>query len=259
MLGKLIKYDIRSTANTYLPLYGLIILVSIINSIFFSVGFDYGTGWGMAILFGLFVALFVMTIIMVIGRFNRNLLGAQGYLMFTLPVDPAFLILSKLITSVIWVVLSAVTGLLSSTILLFNSKVINGFISSPEFGRILSMCLAQLKQAGTLNTIVTAISFILLLICFYCIFVLTVYLAISIAHLPPFAKFRVPAAVLAYFILNWSYQAVLSFFRGVFPFSWIRPQQELAGIFILIGVCLIVAAGLTFLIRYIFSKHLNLE
>ena len=34
MLGKLLKYEIKSTARTFLPLYGMILLVALINRFF---------------------------------------------------------------------------------------------------------------------------------------------------------------------------------------------------------------------------------
>ena len=59
------------------------------------------------------VAIAVITALTIIQRFTRNLLGREGYLMHTLPVTPAQLILSKLISSMVWLLCSILVIALS--------------------------------------------------------------------------------------------------------------------------------------------------
>ena len=63
------------------------------------------------------VACIVMAFVLMIIRFYKNFLTDEGYLMFTLPVTTGQLIWSKLLVSVLWVVVSAGVGVLASFIL----------------------------------------------------------------------------------------------------------------------------------------------
>ncbi len=54
----------------------------------------------------LIAAVFVMTLVVTIQRFNKNLLGDEGYLSFTLPVKVTATSYSKMIISLMWTVLS---------------------------------------------------------------------------------------------------------------------------------------------------------
>lgn len=96
MLGKLLKYELKATSRTFLPIYGALILVALGNRLFRMGNINLGFGLTTAILVGLFVALGVLTLMVTIQRFNRNLLGDEGYLMFTLPVGPNQLIFLSL-------------------------------------------------------------------------------------------------------------------------------------------------------------------
>ena len=95
MLGKLIKHELRGSGRTMLPF----ILVSLFLSVMAGLSMramehqqDYS--W-FNILFGIVIFLFVaglmavciMSVVVVINRFRQNLLGDEGYLMFTLPVS----------------------------------------------------------------------------------------------------------------------------------------------------------------------------
>ncbi len=67
--------------------------------------------------FALIVAILVTTLLVMIQRFYKNLLGDEGYLMFTLPVHPWQHIVSKLTAAVVWTLSSCLVTLLSIVIL----------------------------------------------------------------------------------------------------------------------------------------------
>lgn len=64
------------------------------------------------------MALGVLTIVVTIQRFRKNLLGDEGYLMFTLPVSTSSLILSKCITALIYAVLSFIVAVFTFGVLM---------------------------------------------------------------------------------------------------------------------------------------------
>lgn len=115
MLGKLMKYEFKASSRLFLLLYAALLVLSIVNSILMHIrdGFEHSNTiieiLSSLFMFGyviLIIAVVIATIIAIITRFYKNLLGDEGYLMFTLPVGTDSHILSKLITSVIWCMLS---------------------------------------------------------------------------------------------------------------------------------------------------------
>ena len=121
MLGKLMKYEIKAFGRIMLPLYGLMVVVSVLFAVIMRLsmnGFAKFLLDKFAVISGfLFVAavlaVMVVMMIMVIQRFYRNLLGTEGYLMFTLPATTLENILSKGITAVLWILIGGVAGVIA--------------------------------------------------------------------------------------------------------------------------------------------------
>lgn len=102
MLGKLTKYEFRAVGKTYLPLYGLVIALALGNRILVEIGpqtYDLPQNLMAMAYIMLLVALAVITFFYGVARFKKNLLGDEGYLMFTLPVKRWELVMSKLISA----------------------------------------------------------------------------------------------------------------------------------------------------------------
>ena len=115
MLGKLLKYEFKATSRILLPLYGALLIFAFIVKIFIGTKLD---GVNMDFLGGIpavvsiftygatMAAVFIVTIFIIIQRFYKNLLGDEGYLMNTLPVSTTSNISSKLISAIIWSLVS---------------------------------------------------------------------------------------------------------------------------------------------------------
>jgi len=109
MLRKLLKHEFRATGRIMLPIYGAVLVLSVLASISSRL-MDRNVGSFLYVLFGLIVAAFVigiiaaviMTAVMMIRRFYSNLLRDEGYLMHTLPVSVHELVWSKMIVSLVW-------------------------------------------------------------------------------------------------------------------------------------------------------------
>ena len=114
MLSKLIGYEMKAFGRILLPVYLAIVVVAVLLGIDFrflptSKG-EAGTVI-LTIVLGLLVAaVFLVTIILSVGRFYTNLLGREGYLMFSLPTGTGSLIWAKVISSVIWSLFSALVA-----------------------------------------------------------------------------------------------------------------------------------------------------
>ena len=118
MLGKLIKNEYKATARAFLPLYLVLIVVTILNKIMLEV--ETGAGETVSsssvytiittlLMITFFLTLFavgVLTVILIIKRFYDNMLKDEGYLSFTLPVTTGQHLISKIFVSYSWFVLS---------------------------------------------------------------------------------------------------------------------------------------------------------
>ncbi|MBR5342877.1 MAG: hypothetical protein IK149_03135 [Oscillospiraceae bacterium] len=115
MLGQLIKHEFRATARRMLPALGVLALLGLLANLSFRILDSGFGGTPLRILLVLFIIAFfigmivawVMALVMMISRFYRNLLGDEGYLMFTLPTNTHALIWSKLIVSTVWFIATA--------------------------------------------------------------------------------------------------------------------------------------------------------
>ena len=121
MLTKLLKYEFKATARTYGAIYlALLAAAGLIGISFRTEDFAvyrYAFGIGTTVYSLLAMALVVVTIVTVIQRFTKNLLGREGYLMHTLPVTESQLVASKLLSSAVWLLASAVVGVVSLVII----------------------------------------------------------------------------------------------------------------------------------------------
>lgn len=120
MLSKLIRYEWKAVARVCIPMYGGLILAAMLTHFllgnlerFSSTLYDIITLAMSTLCFGLFMAAFVLTLIIQIQRFSKNLLGDEGYLMFTLPASVSQHITAKLVVAVLLDVLSVAAAILA--------------------------------------------------------------------------------------------------------------------------------------------------
>lgn len=110
MLRKLLKHEFRATGRIMLPILAAIILLSIMAGVStrildnpnYPAIMDTVGILVMCVYFCTMFAAGVVALVLMIERFEKNLLGSEGYLMMTLPVSVDQHILSKLIVSVVW-------------------------------------------------------------------------------------------------------------------------------------------------------------
>ena len=130
MLGKLMKYEVRSCGRIFFPFYIVVLIFSIVASLFINFDnyeHDFSVLYlvGFLAIFALFVAAIVLTILLIVQRFNKSLLEDEGYLMFTLPVSQKSLVLSKFLTSLLFIILTSIVGMIciSLVLVMFGYKV----------------------------------------------------------------------------------------------------------------------------------------
>lgn len=195
MLGNLIKYELKACGRVFIPIYIAILIIASANGIFMNTEIFQVQGVLTIVLVSLFVALFVLTIILTVQRFRKNLLEDEGYLMFTLPVSINSLIFSKYIVSLIYAVFSTIVAVLSfGLMLVFTGEFSFGIFS--ESWRMLSKLLFE-------QDLIQFIIFVTLSIFVaYTMFILNIYLSISMGQLPIFNKYRNMVGFISFFIIN---------------------------------------------------------
>ena len=256
MLGKLIKYEYKATARTFIPIYIALLLVAIINRMFGIRNIDIAWGISLIALVGLFIALGVLTIIVIVQRFNKNLLGDEGYLMFTLPVKSEQLIASKLIISIVWTIISGIVAFITFLILLGEASLFNEIFKNWNMIWTEFTIVVQ-EQTHVSNPILFIVMIVAILLLSYISFIFKIYLSLAAAQFPAFNKNRGVAGFVAFFVIN----VILSMCSGIMEL--IIPDQLFnnfsSSVIVAIITALIICIVLFIGIKWILDKHLNLE
>lgn len=262
MLGKLIKYEFKATMRSFLAIYASLILTGVLIGIFMFANVEVGMSLGMLIMVALMITLGVLTITVIIKRFSKNLLGDEGYLMMTLPVSAKKIVASKIITSVVYLILSTIVVFLVFVVIMLPS----GMATMEEFiqsmGNVWNYMVMNLLSARDiiLNIIITLIIGIV----DYISFILVIYTSLSIGQLKPFNKHRTPVAIISFFIINMIVSVISDGLSNLLESMNIltAPQSmsmlSASSIYTLVfyGVVSVVLFMIT---SYILEKKLNLE
>ena len=194
MLSKLLKYDLRANLKIFLFIWPAILVFGLLERVALMAELPVKIS---AIFVNLTTVLFVLAVIaacvfaLVISviRFYSGLLRDEGYLMFTLPVRPWQLVLSKLLTALLTLI---VTGLVS---FVFRRHPVRWYPC------LLPSIRTSLEQSfgGIINGWGIAL-LVLLVMVQVAVSVLQIYLSCSIGHL--FRRKRILFAVLFYYAIN---------------------------------------------------------
>ena len=153
MLGKLLKHEFKATARTMLPMFGVVVLLSVLANLGFAQIADSENG-ALDILFGLFIFAFflglftmgVMAMVVMIQRFYKNVLGDEGYLTLTLPVNVHEIVWSKLIVSFVWFLATGLIAMAAVFVAVFTltyTEFGEMFRSMPSFSEMLRLFFDQ--------------------------------------------------------------------------------------------------------------------
>ncbi|MBQ3481250.1 MAG: hypothetical protein IJH48_02785 [Oscillospiraceae bacterium] len=281
MLGKLMKYDLRSCLRKFGPLWIAAVALSVLIGLSFRYVVDIeGGSSGLVtfllgvlpsmILFGLFIAMAVLALIFVCERFYKGLLGDEGYLMHTLPASAGAHIASKGLTALILEIVSGLVALLSGVLLVTVYRPAGFAEGWVEFWRM----LAQLELPSVFPWVL--VEGVVLFLVSAAAQTLKIYAAIALGHLAK--KHRALWALLAYVGIG----IVLNILFGVgvssglverllgFGSSWgmftANGELTVSGLGMAAGAMgsailteILIGAAFFFLTRYILKKHLNLE
>ena len=126
MLGKLIKYDLKSTTKFLLIIHLFLVAASVFGRVFITGRLDFEMEGVNELLLTLTFVLFIIvfvgvsygTYIVIAVRFYKNLFSDEGYLTNTLPVTRGMHLLAKTLSGSIWAVIDMFLIFVSTWILL---------------------------------------------------------------------------------------------------------------------------------------------
>lgn len=267
MLGKLIGYETKAFGRIMLPLYAAMLAFALFTGL--SIRFlpeDIMQGLPGVLIFMLYtflmLAIIIMTCVLSVTRFYKNLLGEEGYLMFSLPTDTATLIASKVISVVIWSTLSAIVAVLSIALSVLGAggaepfKEILRFLSYPEVLERLPSVLGATAMTILIIVVGTAAS------------IVRIYAGIAIGH--QFNSHRILFSILALVAFNVigttlsSILGSLGYYSGVFDsLSKIFEADTLQGLYLaqtgMIALALVQVVFFGLLTWGLLDRKLNLE
>lgn len=126
MLGKLIKQEFKAVSPLLIMLHAALFVMTFFEHFLIALNI-FDTLPKLGNIFTVFyvialIAVSIITFLFFIYRFYRNLFSDEGYLMHTLPVKPYQLILSKLITAVVWCIIDGLIVIGSILLLVLSSR-----------------------------------------------------------------------------------------------------------------------------------------
>ena len=207
MLKQLLKYEFKATKRLYFGLYLALALLSVVLGVTFrqehalahSTSFQNLEVILMIVYVSVILAIAVLCFVNTIQRFYQNLLGREGYLMHTLPVTETQLILSKLLTSMVWVLCSGLVGVVCITVMVsigvLDAEVL-GTVNWDKWKQLWQMLYEELGPEFWVAMVWT----ILINLARLASLILCVYAACMIAH--QFKKQTMAAGILAFIGMN---------------------------------------------------------
>ena len=129
MLGKLMKYEWKSTWKLLIPANLLIVVMTFLACVTVRIDFYSSDIEGIEFIAVLIILMYVLSMFVVlvggaiylIYRFYTSTYGDQGYLLHTLPVDKHHIIIAKVLVSTLWIMLSSFLVYMS-VIFLFHEE-----------------------------------------------------------------------------------------------------------------------------------------
>ena len=207
MLKQLLKYEFKATKRLYFGLYLALALLSVVLGVTFrqehalahSTSFQNLEVILMMVYVSVILAIAVLCFVNTVQRFCRNLLGREGYLMHTLPVTETQLILSKLLTSMVWVLCSGLVGVVCITVMVSIGVLDAEVLGTLNWDRWKQLWQMLYEELGPEFWVAMAWT-ILINLARLASLILCVYAACMIAH--QFKKQTMAAGILAFIGMN---------------------------------------------------------
>lgn len=269
MLGKLMRLELKATGRMFIPFYLSLLFFAVVNGFLLPANetplmesplYQFAMVSSLIIYGLLMLGLVVSTLYVMVQRFYKNLLGDEGYLMFTLPVKAWEHIASKLIVSIIWILVSGLVGILS-IIVIFSRNIL-----TLEFYKEFMMVMAQIAEILRHFGPLTTIGVLIVVPISLAAIIMPIYSAISLGHL--FHKHKLLYSFGIYILLNTISEAINTLFLFNVNYTnsliqWVLSSpttvQLNIGLYSVILYSSISTAIYFFITNYVLTRKLNLE
>ena len=275
MLGKLIKHEFKQTAHSVIAVYGVAAAMMVLMLLSYLTDVTWIGVLGSSLLVFTGILAVIMTLVAVLTNFQRSLYSNQGYLTFTLPVKCSRLLLSKVIVSAIWIIISyaalmACFGIVYTYGKIKANGVGEGIMSMVGDFEILSM----LPSKGLVIKFLVMIALAILLS--IVTFIGYVYFAVTIGNTRRFQGHPMISSIVIFMLiysviqgislkLTYSLPLSIAVSRESVGFAFISMENAYSeDIMFAIGVggflfATLAAVGLLFLTGYIMERKVNIK
>lgn len=262
MLGKLIKHEFKDTMRLFLPIFGLIAVLTPIFSLMMSLGRNYeglsgDKAYGLDVVFGsgivgyilLLFGLMIVTQILIVIRFYRTMTSTEAYLTFTLPAKTHSILFSKWLVAMVWYIISCILALVSVlTVFLIATPV-----TLDQIGYILRSTFTFLN---TQDLIMMILLFLFILISLS-LTILRMYTSVMIGQLAK--THRVALSIGVYLGLSQGLQIVIALLS--IPFFILFPDID--NVNLILAICCVgygaLSAAFYVVTYYLTAKKLNIK
>ena len=294
MLRKLFKHDFHALSRLLIPANLAILGATILASFGFAYtirnsfgvateGAFYGMLQGIVgLLMGLmFVAIFAAYFFMafvIFHRFYSHFIGNEGYLTFTLPVKTSQLLWSKVLSAMLWLLISAVVGMICFFLFILFGTAEAGIINADVF-RVIGEGLAALREIYVGEITVFIILAVIISVVGSLSGILQIYLSLVMGGIVS-QKHKLAAGIGFYFLLNVVVGIITSILQTVIMVPWMQTdaldsfnfansaQEGISAVFSIlvnpvliysIAVSAVLSVGYYLLTHYLLKNKLNLE
>lgn len=181
MLGKLLKFELKHSARYVMTIYGCAAALAAFMLVGLLTKVTFISVIGSIVLYFVGIIAVIMTLVAVIKNFYDTLYGKQGYLTFTLPAKSSSILLSKVLISFFWIIMSMVLMGGIFVLIFLNAKkqvdgTLDGFFTVFKESGLLDM----LPSGAMLAKLV--VYMVILLLLNILVFVGFVYFSVTMAN-----------------------------------------------------------------------------
>lgn len=263
MFSKLLKYDFKSVKRFGLPLVFIALALSLlggVNGFFFAKALSSENANFISIISVLTFMLIIyavvicasITAIFVYVDFYKSLCTDQGYLTFTLPVSSTSLLNSKIVNSLIWLLISTVTMGVCLFVILSGVKLglppSDPSIPSDGIGAIISMFDITDAVLGIVTMVLYALNSQMLIF-------MVIFFASVISN-----RYKAITAIALVLATNVAYSIVYSIISAIISTVMMGAGDAATTLTYSIFIILLVASGIGYYIatKHMMEKKLNL-
>ena len=194
MIGKVFKYEFISTARVFVPIYGVILAISLLAGLlYFSKDFfdsfsDFDGDKLMLVYFILYPIMMIFVtasaIITLLGlgrRFKKSMLGNEAYLNLTLPVSLWAHLVSRILSAFVWLLIFSLV--LSVSMCFLYGNLMSTLLEDEDFVTAISNLSTKFYESTGHSLVGAGVLFVLAGIVTIFFIATFIYMVYSVGHL----------------------------------------------------------------------------